>query len=164
MARDIFQLLHEYKISYQRVDHEPVYTCEQADRVVPPLPGATSKNLFLRDKKGRRHFLVTVLAEKNVDLKALSARLEAGTLSLASPERLRTHLRVEPGAVTILAVLNDHANNVELVVDAALWRAESMQCHPLVNTSTLSIGIDGIKKILQVSGHEPRIIDIPVRS
>ena len=67
---DIYEILDRHGISYERTDHPPVFTVEEADRLVPPLPGAKTKNLFLRDNKGKRHFLVVVSGDKQVDLEA----------------------------------------------------------------------------------------------
>ncbi len=92
-------------------------TVEESERLVPPLPGAKTKNLFLRDKKGARHFLVTVPAARAVDLNALGAALGAGRLGFASPERLHKHLAITPGSVSLLALVNDAAGAVEFVID-----------------------------------------------
>ena len=93
------------------------------------------KNLFLRDKRGERHILVVVPHEKSVDLKAFAAVLGIKKLALASPDRLKEHLGIEPGAVSILGIVNDKRKKVEVVVDQAVWKADTWQCHPLVNTT-----------------------------
>jgi Ala-tRNA(Pro) deacylase len=160
---DIYDFLAGHGIAYQRVDHPPVYTCEQARELVPELPGMEVKNLFLRDRKGRRHFLVVVGYDKNVDLKALSGELQAPGLSMASPERLARHLAVEPGSVTLLAVVNDPGGTVEVVVDAEVWAATRLRCHPLVNTATLSVERAAIERLFAVTGHVPRVIEVPAR-
>jgi Ala-tRNA(Pro) deacylase len=129
----IFDFLDSNGISYERVDHSPVYTCEEAKELVPYLSGAETKNLFLRDAKGRRHFLVTVKPEKQVDLKSLSSLLNATGLGFASPERLMRYLKLEPGAVTLLGVVNDTDGVVEVIIDEVLWSSQSFLCHPLVN-------------------------------
>ena len=157
----IFELLVNHSVPYQRVDHPPVYTCGEARAHVPPIDGAETKNLFLRDEKGRRHFLVSVPPEKSVNLKQLGAALEVKGLSFASAERLQKFLGVEPGAVTLLAVVNDASGQVEVVVDAALWREESILCHPLVNTSTLSLRREELERFLGILNHPPRVLAIP---
>ena len=86
---DIYCFLKEKDISYQRADHPPVYTYQEAEDQVSPLPGAHTKNLFLRDGKGRRHFLIVVEGAMQVDLKALRVMLAADKLGMASPERLK---------------------------------------------------------------------------
>ncbi len=156
-----FAFLDEHGIGYHRCDHPAVFTVDEAARWVPPLPGAKTKNLFLRDKPGRRHFLVCVPAAKTVDLRALSAAIGAGRLSFGSPDRLGRFLGVEPGAVTLLALFNDPARAVELYVDEALWEAEAFQFHPLVNTSTLVIARQAVERFLQSTGHKVEVIGVP---
>ena len=158
---DIYEFLQMHNITYKRYDHDAVYTCEQADCLDIPESAAKTKNLFLKDRKGRRHFLVTVSAAKSVDIKALEAVLEVKGLSFASPERLEKYLGLSPGSVTLLGVINDKDNAVEVIIDEDLWSCDAMQCHPLVNTSTLIMGIDGIRKFLALTGHEASIVEIP---
>ena len=158
---NIYQFLAEHDIEYERHDHPPVFTCEQADRLVPPLPAAKTKNLFVRDRKGRSHFLVVVGYEKVVDLKALSSLLGVSKLSLASPERLRRYLGLDPGSVTILGVVNDSNKEVEIIMDEGLWDSKAFRCHPLVNTSTLVISREDLQRFLNTTGHKIRILDIP---
>jgi Ala-tRNA(Pro) deacylase len=148
-------------IAYARVDHAAVFTCDESARVVPPLPGAATKNLFLRDKKGRRHLLVVAAQDKRVDLKRLGDLLDAKGLMLASDERLARHLGVGPGAVSILALVNDSAHAVELVVDDDVWSADAILAHPLVNTATLVLARDALLRFLDASGHAPRVVELP---
>ena len=161
---DIYAFLAENEIGYERVDHPPVFTCEQAERLVPPLPGAETKNLLVRDKHGRRHFLVVVGYDKTVDLKALGDALGVSKLGMASAERLQRVLGIEPGSVSLLAIVNDVEGLVEVVLDEAVWEAEALKCHPLVNTSTLSIRREDIERILQLTGHRSRVLDVPGNS
>jgi len=160
---DIYQFLADHGIEYERHDHPAVYTCEEALRLVPPLPAARTKNLFLRDRKGQRHFLVTVGYEKAVDLKALASVLGVSKLGFASAERLQRYLGLDPGSVSILGVVNDVDREVEVVVDKDLWKAQAFQCHPLVNTSTLVISREGIQRFLETTGHPVRVLDVPGR-
>jgi Ala-tRNA(Pro) deacylase len=160
---DIYRFLYEHHIEYERHDHPPVFTCKEADRLVPELPAAKTKNLFLRDKKGRRHFLVVVGYEKAADLKALSSLVGVGGLSFASPERLKRYLGVDPGAVTILGLVNDVYGEVSVIVDEDLWDATAFRCHPLVNTSTLVISKENLKRFFDITGHELQILDVPGR-
>jgi len=160
---DIYEFLHKNNITYTRYDHEAVYTCEQADRLGIRTTAAKTKNLFLRDRKARRHFLVTVGDEKTVDIKRLEEVLEVKGLSFASSGRLMEYLGLTPGSVTILAALNDGRGSVEVIVDRDLWSHDAIQCHPLVNTSTLVISRDNIERFLTLTGHMPLIIDVPGR-
>lgn len=161
---DVFEFLEKHAITYDRVDHPPVYTVAEAIEKVPPISGAETKNLFVRDRKAKRHFLVVVGYAKSVDLKGLAATLGVKKLGFASPERLKEHLGVEPGSVSLLAILNDTEGVVEVIVDQAVWEAERVKCHPLVNTSTLSIPLAGVKKILELTDHAVSVFDIPART
>jgi Ala-tRNA(Pro) deacylase len=158
---DIYEFLAEHNITYERHDHPPVFTCEEANRLVPQLPATKIKNLFLCDGKGRRHFLVVVGYEKTVDLKALSPLIGVKKLRFGSPERLKRHMGVDPGSVTVLGVLNDPDGDVEVIFDRHLWDSKAVQCHPLVNTSTLVMALDEVRRFLDITGHEPRLLDVP---
>ncbi|MDP6778973.1 MAG: prolyl-tRNA synthetase associated domain-containing protein [Candidatus Latescibacteria bacterium] len=160
---DLYSFFAEHDIEYERTDHPPVYTVEEAKRLVPRLPGAKTKNLFLRDKSGNRHVLVVVGQDKNVDLKALSKVLGLSKLGLASPDRLKQHLGIEPGSVSMLAVVNDPDRNVDLVVDRDVWKAKAFQCHPLVNTSTLVMAKAHMERFLEATGHEVQVASVPGR-
>ena len=158
---DFFKFLDEHDIAYERHDHPAVYTVEEADRLVPELPGAKTKNLFLRDDKGKRHFLVLVPSEKRVNLKALKEVLDVKRISFGSPERLKKHLGIEPGAVSLLAVYNDGDHKVEVFMDRDLWAADTFLFHPLVNTSTLVIKKAAIERFLQATGHGFKVVAVP---
>ena len=158
---DLYQFLKERHIEYKRYDHAPVFTVSDVERLVPRLPAAKTKNLFLRNKKGNRHFLVVVPAEKRVDIKALSDVIGAGRLSFGSPDRLKKYLGIEPGSVSILAIIMDPDNAVEVIFDENLWQEEAFQFHPLVNTSTLLISRDSLVRFLNAADHEARFLIVP---
>jgi len=100
---DIYAFLAQHSIAYERCDHPAVFTCEEAEKLVPNLPGGNTKNLFLRDKAGKRHVLAVVPHEKNVDLKTFAAAIGMKGVSFASPERLLNHLGVTPGATLVIS-------------------------------------------------------------
>ena len=160
---DIYNFLAEHGIEYERYDHPPVFTVEDVKLITPDLPGAKTKNLFIRDGKGKQHFLVVVGHEKTVDLKALQNLIGASRLSFASPARLMKYLGVTPGAVSLLAVLNDINKNVDIIADKDLWTSGSYQFHPLVNTSTLIISKDDLSRFLDATGHKVQIVQVPVK-
>lgn len=161
MESKLYALLDRHQLSYLRYTHPPVFTCEEAARLCPAMPGAETKNLFLCDHKGKRHFLVTVPADASVDLKALAPLLDAKSVRMASPERLLRCLGLTPGAVTLLATCNDAHHAVEVVIDRVLWDADAVLAHPLVNTATLSLQHDTLVRFLAVTGHTARVIDVP---
>jgi len=158
---DIYNFLDNHQIEYKRHDHPPVYTVEDVNRLVPPLEAAKTKSLFLRDAKGSRHFLVIVKGEKRVNLKALPDLLNSSRLRFGSPERLKKHLGVDPGSVSLFAVVNDMSKAVELIIDSDLWKSDAFQFHPLINTSTLVISRGNIKRFLDKTGHSAQILDVP---
>jgi len=160
----ICALLEKLGIRYERSDHPAVYTCDEAMQIVPALPGARTKNLFLRDKKDRRHLLVVAAQDKRIDLRNLGDVIDAKGLMLASDERLARHLGVTPGAVSVLALCNDAAHDVELLVDRDVWAADAILAHPLVNTATLVIGHDGLERFLRETGHPARVVEMPEAS
>ena len=158
---DVYHFLAGHGIEYERHDHPAVYTVADVQRLVPPLPAAGTKNLFLRDKKGRRHFLVVVPALKRVNLKALGRGVGCGHLSFGSPQRLKKHLGVDPGSVTVLALINDAGHAVEVIFDQELWQEAAFQFHPLVNTSTLLITRDNLQRFFKATGHDVKILPVP---
>jgi Ala-tRNA(Pro) deacylase len=158
---DLDAFLRDHGITATRHSHPPVMTVEESERLVPKLPGAKTKNLFLRDKKGARHFLVTVPHDLQVDLNALGSALNAGRLGFASPERLAKHLGITPGSVSLLALANDATAAVEFVIDRALWDAAAVQAHPLVNDATMVIPHAELERFLAATGHAPRVIAVP---
>ena len=157
----IYSLLDQLAIPYQRFDHPPVFTCEEASKLLPDLPAAKTKNLFLRDPKSERLFLVVSPEDHRVDLKALATMLGVKRLSFGSPERLDAVLDLTPGSVTLVAMVRDRENAVELVVDEAIWQAEQVQCHPLINTATLIIRLDDVRRLLAHLGREANVMRLP---
>ena len=159
-ATELFQYLDQLGIAYERHDHVAVYTSEQLRQVESPLAGVSTKNLFLRDKKGTRHFLLVLDDTKSVSLKSLAERLGTTTLSLGSAERLKARLGAEAGSVSILGLVNDPEHQVELWIDRGVWEAAHLQCHPLINTATVSLSLPDIKKFLEATGHKARVVDM----
>jgi Ala-tRNA(Pro) deacylase len=159
--RAICATLDAWGIAYTRFDHPPVFTCAEADVHVPSAADALqTKNLFLRDKKGARHWLVITSCEKRVDIRALGDQLGVGRLSFGSPERLMKYLGVTPGAVTLLALAHSGAGEVELVIDEAA-RGVPWRCHPMVNTATLVLAPEACASFLTRTGHVPAYQPIP---
>ena len=156
---DIYDFLAHLNIAYERHDHPAVFTVEEADVYAEAIVGTHTKNLFLRDKKGKRHFLVVAGSHTSVNLKELSKTLNVSNLSFASPERLMKHLGIEPGSVSSLALFTDReAHNVEVVFEQAVWESDFICCHPLVNTVTLVIAKADLERFLDATGHDVTIL------
>jgi Ala-tRNA(Pro) deacylase len=159
--QQLFARLDELGLQHRTVEHEPVFTVEQAKEHRGVLPGHHIKNLFLRNKK-EAMWLVVALEDRAVDLKRLGEVLGAGRLSFGSPERLRRHLGVEPGSVTPFAVINDAEHKVTLVLDRALLEGGPVNAHPLTNTMTTAISFADLARFFEATGHSPRWLDFPV--
>lgn len=156
----IYEFLAAHGIAYDRCDHAAAFTVEDVERLVP-LGGARTKNLFLRDKKGSRQALVVVGAEKPVDLRLLAERTGFERPSFGSAERLKKYLGIAPGAVSLLALVNDESCGVEVFIDRELWSADIIQCHPGVNTATLAVSREGLERLLGATKHRYQLVDIP---
>ena len=131
----VYDALDKLKIKYEVVEHEPVHTMEDMDRLGLPEKGTLCKNLFLRDSKGKRHFLVTCDEKKKVDLKSLG-------------ERLEKYLGVKQGSVTPFGLMNDTDHAVEFFIDKDLSKCKSMGIHPLENTATVFLSFKDLDKFL----------------
>jgi len=154
-ATALFARLDALGIAHRTHDHDPVFTVAQARAVRPADDaGVHVKNLFLRDRKGAP-WLVTLPEDHTVDLKALARALGVGTLSFASPARLREHLGVEPGSVTPFAALHDAAGAVRVALHPALGDAVAVSCHPLTNDRTTTVSGRDLVRFLGDTGHAP---------
>jgi Ala-tRNA(Pro) deacylase len=155
--QDLFDRLAELEIETNTIEHEALFTVADSSKLERELPGAHTKNLFLKDEGGDL-FLVVAQATTRVDLKALARTLGAGRFSFGKPALLMEALGVAPGSVTAFAVLNDGNQRVGIVIDAELMRHETINCHPLENTATTSIARDDLMRFIRSCGHEPRIV------
>lgn len=151
-------LLAQLDIHFERYDHAPVFTCDEAERAVPNTGAVHTKNLFLRDKRGRRHVLLVTTCATVVNVKSFARQVGADNLSFASPERLMRYLGVTPGSVTVLGLVHDTERAVEVVIDETVWLAPKLHAHPLVNSATLVLTHDGLVSFLEHTGHMPRVL------
>jgi Ala-tRNA(Pro) deacylase len=139
--------------------HRAVFTVGEGMDIKETMPGAHTRNLFLKDHKGKM-FLVTLRQETMVDLKKLSIVLGAGRFSFGSPERLWDHLGVLPGSVTPFAILNDWEGAVTLVLEEEMLAEEIVNFHPLVNTMTVGLSPADLMTFLAECGKTPRVVDL----
>lgn len=156
---DLMQRLEALAIPSTTVEHAPVFTVEESSALDHAIPGGHTKNLFLKDHKSRL-FLVIAHAHTRIDLKALATAMGSGRLSFGRPESLMEVLGVAPGSVTALALINDTALQVAVVVDATLLDFDTINCHPLENAATTSIARDDLLRFIRACGHAPRILDL----
>ena len=150
---EVLAYLDEIGIPYVRHEHPPVATVAEAEKYWTGLRGAHCKNLFLRNNKGNRHYLVVADASRRIDLKGLTRTLGEDRLSFASAERLMKYLGLETGSVSPFGLIHDTGKEVRVVVDAGLKTAEKVNFHPNVNTATLEISFGDFERFLTQCGN-----------
>lgn len=161
MKEKVLNKLNELNINYKEIEHTPVYTIEDMDNLGNVFENAKiCKNLFVRDQKGKRHFLVVLPEEKRAPLADIATKIGSTKLSFASEERLMKYLKLEPGAVTPLAVINDEANEVEVVFDENLKKEEMLGVHPCVNTATILLTPNDLEKYVTSNNNKLKYIKI----
>ena len=142
----ILAALAALKISYDLFEHPAVHTADEAATHWQGIPGVAVKNLFLRNKKGDRHYLVILGIAKDADLRQLVRIVGDDRLSFGSPERLQKYLGVTPGSVSPLGLIHDGSRSVRVIVDNDLRGAERLIFHPNDNTASLTIsGADFVR-------------------
>jgi len=145
--------LTELAIPYTRHEHPPVATVDEATAHWAGIEATHCKNLFLRNQKGDRHYLVVLVATKRADLRAVAEQIGDGKLSFASPERLMAHLGVTPGSVSPFGLINDHEHAVRVVLDRDFQTATRLAFHPNINTLTFTVTLADFKKFLESCGN-----------
>lgn len=156
---DLLDALEAAGIAARWRFHPAAHTVEEALEHWADIPGAHAKNLFFKDAGGRL-WLLTALAERRLDLKRLPQLIGSKRLSFGSAPLLEEVLGVQPGSVTPLAALRDAAGKVTVVLDAELMRAEIVNVHPMVNTATIGMHPDELKRFLVRCGHAPVIVEL----
>ena len=156
----VYARLAELGIAYERHEHPPVPTVEEAEQHWAEIRATHCKNLFVRNQKGNRHYLIVMIHSKTADLRAVAAQIGDGKLSFASPARLHTHLGVTPGSVSPFGLIHDHAHAVRVVLDRDLQRADRVSFHPNINTRTLVISRADFDRFLSASGNPVQYITI----
>jgi Ala-tRNA(Pro) deacylase len=154
----VYDALESLGIPFERHEHPAVFTVEQALEHWAAIDAVHCKNLFLRNKKGDRHFLVVAAHTTAIDIAALAGRIGEGRLSFASPERLATHLGLTPGAVSPFGLLNDTSGSVVVLLDATLRTAAHVGFHPNVNTATVVLTFADFERFLAARGNPVRFI------
>ena len=155
---DLFARLTELGIETVTQTHTPVFTVTESRELRGSLPGAHCKTLYLKDKKGAL-WLCVVEESRQMNIRALSELIGSARLSFAQPDRVKSDLGVEPGAVTPFALINDTEGKINVFLDADVMAADTANFHPLVNDRTTAIAPADLKRFLRAGGHDPRIID-----
>ena len=151
--RQVVARLTELGIPYTRHEHPPVATVEEAERHWTGIDATHCKNLFLRNQKGNRHYLVVLMHLKKADLRKVADQIGDGKLSFASPERLMTHLGLTPGSVSPFGLINDRDQSVRVVLDRDLKSASRLSFHPNINTVTFTVAAADFQRFLHACGN-----------
>ncbi len=159
-AEPLFAYLAERGIAATTTWHAPVFTVDASADLISRLAGGHTKNLFLKDKKGRI-FLVVAEQDTDVDLKGLHRKIGAqGRLSFGDAARMQALLGVFPGAVTAFGLMNDHEGAVTLILDERLLRHDIINAHPLTNAATTSISRVDLMRFFEATGHAVTVVDL----
>lgn len=157
----VYDLLERLDVPFERVDHDAVGTIEGYAEIEKLLDIEICKNLFLRNSKGDQYYLLMLPGGKHLVTKDLAKKIGSTRLSFGTPEKMEEYLDITPGSVSVLGLMNDHENNIQLLVDNDIKKWEYFGCHPCINTSSLKIKTaDLFSKILPAVGHEPVFVDI----
>lgn len=157
MDEKLKKYLEKYNISYKIYEHPAVFTVAESDKVTKHIPGARSKNLFLKDENNN-FYLVSMPGEKRLNTKSLRAYFKLKELNFASPSELKEQLNISPGSVSLFCMIRA-SERVTLVIDKEIWSASLAGFHPNVNTSTLVLDNKNIKKFLSTLKNKIEVID-----
>jgi Ala-tRNA(Pro) deacylase len=159
-APPVYAALDALGIRYDRHEHPAVFTAEDASQYWNPIPGTQCKNLFLRNKKGDRHYLVVVEISKRVDLKDLVKIVGDDRLSFGSPERLMAKLGLTPGSVSPFGLIHDADGSVRVLIDQDLRGAERLIFHPNINTASVVVSWADLERFLATRSNAVRIVSL----
>lgn len=146
---EIIKFLDDNKIEYKLIEHKAVYTMDDIQKLNIENYGVEVKNLFLRDEKGKNHFLIVARNDTNINLKELKDKIHSSKLSFASEQRLDKYLKLKKGAVSPFGILNDEKSEVNVYVDERLKNEDRIGIHPNDNTATVFISTRDVENIIR---------------
>ena len=157
----VYRLLKELDIPYQRIDHEPLATIEACRGVDELLGISMCKNLFLCNSQKTVFYLLLMPGEKKFKTKELSKQIGSARLSFGPAEYMEEYLNITPGSVSVMGLMNDKENKVNLLIDEDVLKEEFLGCHPCVNTASLKVSTnDVITKFLPYVKHDYRVVNL----
>jgi Ala-tRNA(Pro) deacylase len=160
LAQPVFDSLDVMGIAYDTYEHPPVFNTDDVEKYWRDIPATAVKNLFLRNKRGNRHYLVIAGVDKRVDLQKLVKVLDDDRLSFGSADRLLEKLGVTPGSVSPFGLLKETSRDVQVIIDADLRSADKLIFHPNINTSSVTISFADLEKFLATRPNRVRFIDL----
>lgn len=157
----VYDLLDELEIEYERIDHEVLMTMEACEEVDKIFHADICKNLFLCNRQKTKFYLLLMPGKKKFVTKDLSKQIESPRLSFADDEHMEEFLNITPGSVSVMGLMNDTENRVQLLIDRDVLEEEWFGCHPCINTSSLKMKTkDVVEKILPRIHHEYRVVEL----
>ena len=151
----VYDFLDSLGVSYQRIDHEAAMTMEACEEIDRTLEATICKNLLLCNRQETQFYLLMLPGDKVFKTKDLSAQIGSSRLSFAKAEYMEQYLDITPGSLSVLGLMNDKENRVQLLIDEDVLKGELIGCHPCINTSSLRFRTEDLmKKILPAMGHE----------
>ncbi len=150
---ELYALLELLQIPYEYLEHPPVPTVEEAMKYWSGIDSGHCKNIFFRNHKGDRHYLVILYFNSKLNIKELEQKLKQGKLSFASDRRLMQYLGLTPGSVSPFGLINDHIHHVHLFIDKTLLAHERLSFHPNTNTASIIIPREGLFRFLTHTGN-----------
>ena len=158
-----YDLLDKLGVAYQRIDHEAAMTMEACAAIDEMLDATICKNLLLCNRQCTDFYLLMIPGSKTFKTSVLSKQIGSSRLSFADAQYMEQFLDITPGSVSVLGLMNDHDNRVQLLIDEDVLKGEFFGCHPCINTSSLRLKTaDLMEKIIPAMHHEPRIVCLPV--
>ena len=157
-----YDLLDSLNVPYQRIDHEATNTMEACAEVDEVLNATICKNLLLCNRQCTTFYLLMIPGEKHFKTSVFSKLIGSSRLSFADPKYMEEYLDITPGSVSVLGLMNDKENHVQLVIDEDILKGDFFGCHPCINTSSLRIATkDLMEKIIPAMGHTPLFVSLP---
>ena len=156
----VLQTLAYLNIPFELHEHPPAPTIEEAMKYWKGIDSTHCKNLFFRNHKGNRHYLVILEHSQALDIHDLEKRLKQGKISFASDQRMMKYLGLTPGSVSIFGLINDTENHVHVFLDENLKKAKRISFHPNINTASLIISMKDFEKFLQWSGNSYEFLEL----
>ena len=153
---DLYEVLKKLNIEFKEIEHEAVFTIEQAQGIKNKIDGLGCKNLFLTDKNGK-YILIVLSENKKANIKQIEKIVNTSHLSFAKETELKSILQLEQGSVTPFGILNDNDNKVMIVIDKDL-KGKKLLFHPNVNTKTISISYGDLIKFIEFEKHNYKLI------
>ena len=156
-----YDLLDSLNVPYQRIDNEAAMTMEACAEIDKALDATICKNLLLCNRQCTQFYLLMLPGDKHFKTSVFSKQIGSSRLSFASAEYMEKFLDITPGSVSVLGLMNDKENRVQLMIDEDILKGEYFGCHPCINTSSLRLKTDDLlRKIIPAMGHEPRMVTI----